>query len=352
MKAPASLPHPPHELFARPGRAHVPGIDFAPHPRAAPLSPAVTSTSPAPSRTAFLLAFAAIYLIWGSTYLGIRVAVETMPPFLMAGARFLVAGTFLFTLLLIRGASWPTAAQWRDQAIVGTCLLLGGNAVVAWAEQTVPSGLTTLILGASPFIMVIMDWVRPGGSRPATATWLGLATGFAGLYVLLGPGALPESARPAPLALAALFFASFSWWGGSLYGKHAKSGAAPLMAAALQMLCGSFAMLATGFLAGESARIHLATISTHSWLAWSYLVTAGSLVAYPIYVWLLQHSTPARVSTYAYVNPIVAVILGWAVLHEPLTPRIAVAAAIIIGAVAIITITKSRVPSPKPASRR
>jgi drug/metabolite transporter (DMT)-like permease len=314
-------------------------------------SPTVISPVPThPSRTALLFGFAAIYVIWGSTYLGIRVAVETMPPFLMAGARFLVAGSLLFGVLLLRGASWPTAAQWRDQAIVGTCLLLGGNALVAWAEQTVPSGLTTLILGASPFIMVIMDWARPGGSGPATATWLGLATGFAGLYVLLGPGALPASARPAPLALVALFSASFAWWGGSLYGKHAKSGAAPLMAAALQMLCGSFAMLAAGLLLGESTRVHLAAISAHSWLAWGYLVVAGSLVAYPVYVWLLRHSTPARVSTYAYVNPIVAVILGWAVLGEPLTPRIAVAAVIIIGAVAIITITKSRVPPPKPAS--
>jgi drug/metabolite transporter (DMT)-like permease len=302
-----------------------------------------------PSTAAFVFAFAAIYVIWGSTYLGIRVAVESMPPFLMAGLRFAVAGPLLFAFLLWRGAKWPTAAQWRDHAIVGTCLLLGGNAVVAWAEQTVPSGLTTLILGASPFIMVLMDWLRPGGSKPAFATVLGLATGFVGLFILLGPGALPESARPAARPLAALFFASFCWWGGSLYGKHARSGATPLMAAAIQMVCGAGAMIVTGLLAGETARIDFAAVSTRSWLAWSYLVLAGSLIAYPIYVWLLQNSTPARVSTYAYVNPIVAVILGWAILHEPLTPRIALAGAVIIGAVAIITIAKSRTLKPKPA---
>ena len=297
-----------------------------------------------PSRTALILAFAAIYVIWGSTYLGIRVAVETMPPFLMAGGRFLLAGTALFAFLRVRGMPWPIAAQWRDNAIVGTCLLLGGNGLVAWAEQTVPSGLTTLILGASPFILVLMDWARPGGTHPPAATWLGLATGFVGLVILLGPGTLPDSARPAPLALTALFFAGFSWWGGSLYGKHARSNAAPIMASALQMICGAVALIAMGLILGECSRVHPGAVSPRSWLAWSYLVTAGSLVAYPTFVWLLRHSTPAHVSTYAYVNPIVAVVLGWAILDEPLTPRIALAGATIVAAVAIITTQKNKAP--------
>ena len=300
-----------------------------------------------PSRASLLLGFAAIYIIWGSTYLGIRVAVETMPPFLMAGVRFLVAGGLLFSALELRGAAWPTRAQWRDHTIVGTCLLLGGNAVVAWAEQIVPSGLTTLILGASPLFMVLMEWLRPGGTKPTGALWLGFAVGLAGLFILLGPGALPAGIRPPALSVIALLFASMSWWGGSLYGKHAKSGADPLMSAALQMLTGGVVMILVSFALGETARVHLAAISARSWLAWSYLVVAGSLVAYPVYVWLLKHSTPARVSTYAYVNPIVAVILGWAVLNEPLTPRIALAAGVIIGAVAIITVQKNRTPQTK-----
>lgn len=297
----------------------------------------------APSRTALLLAFAAIYLIWGSTYLGIRIAVETMPPFLMAGARFLVAGPLLFLALKLRGAAWPTAAQWRDHTIVGTCLLLGGNAVVAWAEQTVPSGLTTLILGASPMFMVVMEWLRPGGTKPTAALWLGLLTGLGGLFVLLGPGALPAGVRPPALSVIALLFASLSWWGGSLFSKHSRSGAEPMMAAALQMLTGGIVMTLTGLALGESSRVHLAAISPRSWVAWSYLILAGSIVAYPVYVWLLKHSTPARVSTYAYVNPVVAVFLGWLVLDEPLTARIALAAAIIIGAVAIITVQKTKI---------
>lgn len=295
-----------------------------------------------PSRTALILAFAAIYLIWGSTYLGIRIAVESMPPFLMAGARFVLAGAVLLALQKFRGAAWPTRAQWQDQAIIGACLLLGGNGVVAWCEQTVPSGLTTLILGASPLIMVLMEWLRPGGTRPTPTLWLGFGVGLTGLLFLLGPGALPEDVRPPFASLAGLLFASISWWGGSLFSRHAKSGAPPFMAAALQMLTGGGLMLLVGLLLGETGRVQLAAVTTRSWLAWSYLVLAGSLVAFPVYVWLLRHSTPARISTYAYVNPIVAVILGWAILAEPLTPRIAIAATIIIAAVAIITTEKTR----------
>lgn len=298
-----------------------------------------------PSRTAILFGFLAIYLIWGSTYLGIRIAVETMPPFLMAGARFALAGLLVFAVLLVRGAAWPTRAQWRDHTIVGVCLLLGGNGVVAWAEQSVPSGLTTLMLGASPLIMVLMEWLRPGGAKPAPGLWLGFGVGIAGLAMLLGPGALPRDIQPPPLAIAALFVACVSWWGGSLLSKHSRSGAEPMMAAAIQMLCGGTIMLLAGLVVGELPRVHFAAVSTRSWIAWTYLVMAGSIVAYPVYIWLLKHSTPAPVSTYAYVNPVIAVVLGWAVLGESLTPRIALAAAVIVGAVAIITTQKHRAPA-------
>ena len=211
-----------------------------------------------------------------------------------------------------------------------------------------PSGLTTLILGASPLIMVLMEWLRPGGTRPTPALWLGFGVGLIGLLVLLGPGALPENVRPPVASLLALFFASISWWGGSLFAKYTKSGAAPMMAATMQMLCGGVLMMAIGFVIGEGPRVNVAAITVRSWLAWSYLVVAGSLVAFPVYAWLLKNSTPAKVSTYSYVNPIVAVILGWAILDEPLTAHIAVAAAVIIGAVAIITTEKTRA-KPTPA---
>jgi drug/metabolite transporter (DMT)-like permease len=298
-----------------------------------------------PSRASFILGFAAIYLIWGSTYLGIRVAVETLPPFLMAGMRFAIAGTLLFSLLKLRGAAWPTAVQWRDQAIVGFFLLLGGNAVVSWAEQRTPSGITSLILGASPMIVVVFDWLRPGGHRPATGLMLGVAVGIAGVVLLVGPGGIPAGYRPPTKDMVALLLSSVSWWVGSFYSKHARSRTPLLMASSMQMLAGSACMLLTGCILGEVGRFHFAAVSSHSWMAFSYLVVAGSIVAFPVYVWLLEHSTPAKVSTYAYVNPVVAVVLGWAILGEPLNLRIILAAAVIVGAVAIITIAKARAPS-------
>jgi drug/metabolite transporter (DMT)-like permease len=295
-----------------------------------------------PSRTSILLAFAALYLIWGSTYLGIRVAIETLPPFLMAGMRFAIAGALLFGYLIARGSPWPTAAQWKYQFIAGLFLLLGGNAVVSWAELRTPSGITCLILGASPLFLVILDWMRPGGKRPTAVLATGVVVGMIGVALLVGPGAIPEGARPPLADVLALVVASVSWWIGSLYIKHTKSGNSLIMASAMQMLSASAAMLLTGWVLGEGRGLHLGAVSMRSWTAFAYLVAAGSLIAFPVFVWLLEHSTPAKVSTYAYVNPVVALVLGWAILGEPMNPRMALATVIIIGAVAIITIGKAR----------
>jgi drug/metabolite transporter (DMT)-like permease len=295
-----------------------------------------------PAKASILLAFAALYLIWGSTYLGIRVAIETMPPFLMAGIRFAVAGILLFGYLIARGAPWPTATQWRYQFIAGLFLLLGGNAVVSWAELRTPSGITCLILGASPLFLVLLDWGRPGGKRPTAVLATGVAVGLIGVAILVGPGAIPEDARPPLIDVLALILASLSWWIGSLYIKHTKSGTSLVMASAMQMLSASASMLLVGWILGEGRGFHFGDISTRSWAALAYLVAAGSLVAFPVYVWLLEHSTPAKVSTYAYVNPVVALALGWAILGEPMNLRMAFATVIIIGAVAIITIGKAR----------
>jgi drug/metabolite transporter (DMT)-like permease len=304
------------------------------------------TTSPAPSRGAILLAFATIYIVWGSTYLGIRVAVETMPPFLMAGMRFAVAGTLIFTFLKAKGAAWPTLSQWKHQAVIGIFLLLGGNAVVSWSEQRTPSGITSLILGASPLFMVLLDWIRPGGKRPTVGLIIGVGVGIAGIALLLGPEAIPAGYRPPMVDVLALIGASLSWWIGSLYSKHVSTGTPLLMASAMQMVCGSISMLLVGLSLGEGSALRFAAISPRSWIAFSYLIVAGSVVAFPVYVWLLEHSTPAKVSTYAYVNPVIAVVLGWAILGEPMNLRILVAAAVIVGAVAIITIGRTR-PSQK-----
>ncbi len=306
------------------------------------------SASPATTRTTIVLAFAAIYLIWGSTYLAIRVAVETLPPFAMAGARFIVAGAIAYAWLAYRGRARVTARQVWDNTIVGALLLVGGNGIVVWAEQAIPSGITTLIISVSPLFMVLTDWMLPSGTRPTWPTLVGLALGFGGLVLLIG-GGVSSGASLDLWRCAGLMVACLSWSFGSLYSRYARNPAEPMTAATLQMLLGGVMMLVIGIFRGEIAGFHTGLLTLRSVGAWAYLVCAGSLIAFPAYVYLLKHSTPARVSTYAYVNPVVAVFLGWLILHEPVTPRTLVASAIIIAAVAIITVQRSRAAAKKVA---
>ncbi len=302
----------------------------------------MNTSAPAPSRSALVLAFSAIYLIWGSTYLAIRVAVATMPPFLMAGARFIIAGTLLLAFLRWRGTAWPNARQWRVNTIIGTFLLLGGNGLVVWAEQVLPSGITALLIGVSPLFFVLTEWAWPGGLRPTALTMVALLMGFAGVTWLAAPW---ENAAQGGLNLGRLagVLASAAFWAfGSIYSRHQKHGADPFLASAVQLLGGGGALLIAALVHGDFAQLNLAGISAHSWIAFAYLVTAGSLVGFSAFVWLMKHSTPALASTYAYVNPIVAVFLGWLVLGESIGPRTLVGSAIIVTAVAIITAQKSR----------
>ncbi len=308
-------------------------------------------TSPAhPSKAALIAGFAAIYLIWGSTYLGIRIAVETMPPFLMAGVRFLVAGAIVAAFIGFTRGFRATAKQWRDNAIVGGFLCLGGNGLVSWAEQTVPSGIATLIISAGPVFIVLMDWAvhaffKDGrrGTRPGALTFVGLALGLAGLAILVGPDVLATGAGSLdPWRVTGLLAATFLWGVGMLYMRYASGPAEPFTASGIQMLCGSGWLLLTSLATGELANFDPGAITTRSILAWSYLVVFGSLIGFSTFTWLMKHSTPAKVSTYAYVNPVVAVFLGWFVLHEPVSPRIFVAAGVIIAGVAIITVTKNK----------
>jgi drug/metabolite transporter (DMT)-like permease len=289
-----------------------------------------------------VVAFATIYLIWGSTYLGIRVAIESMPPFLMAATRFLVAGTILFAFLKLRGAAWPTPRQWLANAIIGTLLLLGGNGLVVWAEQYVPSGITALLIGVGPLFIVLTEWAWPGGSRPSAITLGALLLGFVGVTWLAAPWETAEAGAVPLRGIVAILGACVSWALGSIYSRHAKHGATPFVAAALQMLGGGAALTIVAALHGDFPRLDLAAITVRSWVAFAYLTVFGSLIAFSTFVWLMKHSTPARVSTYAYVNPIVAVFLGWLLLHEPIGPRTLVAAIIIVAAVAVITTEKSR----------
>ncbi len=297
--------------------------------------------SATPTRSALILAFASIYVIWGSTYLGIRVAIETMPVFLMAAVRFLIAGALLLAWLRFRGAPAPTARQWGINTLVGTFLLLGGNGLVAWAEQFVPSGITALIIGVQPLFFVLTEWAWPGGSRPTALTAVALLLGFAGVAWLAAPW---ETAAHGGLHLGgvgAILAACVFWAFGSIYSRHSRHGADPLLAASLQMLGGGAVLALAALAHGDFAQLDLGAISVRSWTAFAYLIVFGSLVGFSTFVWLMKHSTPARVSTYAYVNPIVAVFLGWLILHEPVTPRTIAASIVIVTAVAIITVQKS-----------
>lgn len=313
--------------------------------RAVPTTPPLhvtNETAAAPSRSALILAFAAIYVIWGSTYLGIRVAIETMPPFLMAGLRFIIAGGVLLAYLRWRASPFPSAHQWRINAVIGIFLLLGGNGLVVWAEQYVPSGITALIIGVQPLFFVLTEWAWPGGSRPTLITTISLIVGFAGVAWLAAPWETTAHGGLHVPGVIAILSACVFWAIGSIYSRHAKHGADPLLAASAQMICGGAALTLVGLGNGEPAILDLTAISARSWVAFIYLVTCGSLIGFSTFVWLIKHSTPARVSTYAYVNPIVAVFLGWLILHEPVTSRTVVASIVIVAAVVIVTTEKNR----------
>jgi len=287
-------------------------------------------------------AFAAVYVVWGSTYLAIRYAVESMPPLLMAGSRFAVSGAILYAWARLRGAAKPTAAEWRTAAITGFLLICIGNGSVAWAERRVPSGLAALLVAVVPLWMVLLDWIRPGGVRPRKAVFAGVIIGLIGLAVLVGRDSLTGQSGVDALGAGVLVAASMSWAIGSVYNRHGARPDSAAMSTALQMLGGSVSLLVLSFALGETGGIHMASITRASWLGWVYLVTFGALLGFTAYIYLLRNVSPAKASTYAYVNPVVAVILGWAVAGEVVTPRTVLAAAIILGGVAMITIARSR----------
>ena len=306
--------------------------------------------SQSPSPILILAGLLTIYLIWGSTYLAIRIAVDTIPPFLMASTRFLVAG-----LVLAGAVGWLrgfqlTKKQWRDSFIVSGFMILGGNGLVSWAETSVPSGIATLVIAVNPLFFVFAEWgvawwrgAPASEGRPKLLTFVGLALGTIGLVVLVGPAFFDtDQTQLQPLPVFALVLACLCWTIGSLYNRFLPDATEPFAGSAAQMLCGSVWLLAVSLLIGETRAFSIAKVSGVSIYAWLYLVIAGSLIAYTTFVWLMNHASPSVISTYAYVNPIVAVFLGWLILNESVSPRLFLASAIIIAGVALITISKQR----------
>ena len=289
------------------------------------------------NRGRVLLAFAAVYFIWGSTYLATRYAVAVIPPFFMGAVRMGSAGLVLYAFARWRGAPGATAAEWRAAAISGILMLGLGNGSVIWSSQSVPSGIVALIVACVPIWMALADWLRPRGVRPGLAVIVGLGTGIVGIAVLIGPSLFAHAGSVNPAGAVALVFGSMSWAVGSLVTRHADRPRSALASIGLQMVAAGifFALLSLAF--GEAGRVSASRITPRALVSWAYLIVGGSLVGYTAYVYLLGAVSPAKAATYAYVNPVIAVVLGAGFAHEPLTARTVVAASVILGGVAIIT---------------
>lgn len=295
-------------------------------------------------KTRVLGALLSVYVVWGSTYLAIRYAVESIPPFLMSGVRFVIAGAMLYAWSRRRGSRAPSRSEWKAAAVTGVLMLFAGNGAVVWAEQLVPSGLVALIVAIVPLWMVLLDWLLPGGKRPSLAVWCGLILGLVGLTLLIGPDALRGAGSAPTPKLIATFVpvaGSLFWAIGSIYSGRAARPPSASLATGIQMLAGGAAFLLIALLTGEPARFHPSQVSTGAVLGFLYLLTFGSLIGFTAYIYLLGATTPAIAATYAYVNPVVAVLLGWAVAGETLTARTLIAAAVILGGVAMITLARS-----------
>ena len=288
--------------------------------------------------TTFLIvaAFATVYVVWGSTYWAIKVGLDTIPPFALGAVRYLVAGGVMLAGALLLGSGRPSRAQWVTAAITGTLLLVGGNGAVILAEQRAPTGLVAVIVASAPLWMVLIDWLRPGGVRPDRIVFLGLAAGTLGIVLLVDPGGAVASGVPVRETLM-LIAGAFSWAAGSIWSRQAKHPGSAVMLVALQMLIAGVIFSGLSLAAGEPARIQPAAITLESWLGLGYLIVFGSIVGFTAYVWLVRQVSPAAVSTYAYVNPVVALALGSMLGGESLTPRTLLAGAVLLGAVVLIT---------------
>jgi drug/metabolite transporter (DMT)-like permease len=292
-----------------------------------------------PSPAKVILAFAAVYIIWGSTYLGIRYAIETLPPFLMAGARFSLAGAIMFVWAKFHGdtSGWSWA-QWRRALLIGALLLLCGNGGVTWAEKYIASGLVALLVATEPVWVVVLNWATTR-QRPNWKVLLGVLIGLVGVGLLVG-GGLNHGREVSAMSLvgaAVVLLAALAWGAGSVYSNRRPIKTTTSLASGMQMIAGGGLLLLLGLIVGDFQRFDLASVSWKSLVAFAYLAIFGALVGFTAYGWLLRNVSTARAATYAYVNPAVAVFLGWLLASEPLTLRMLAAAAVIVGSVALIT---------------
>ncbi len=298
-----------------------------------------------------VLAFAAIYLIWGSTYLVIRFAIESIQPFTLVGVRFLLAGGILYGWSVLRGgARRPRAAEWRAAALYGSLFFVVGNGGVTWSEQRVPSGIVAILVAAVPLWIALLDWARRGGQRPTPLAITGLVLGFGGIALLIGPGESLTRSAVDPVAAIVMALCPLGWAYGTVHARHAPHPPSLIQTSAMQMLAGGLVALVLATLFGEWRHARLDVVSAKSLFSLAYLVLLGSVVAFSAYAWLIRTTTPSRAGTYAYVNPIVAVILGWALGGEPITGRVILTGSIVV--LGVFLILRSMATSPEPAASR
>jgi drug/metabolite transporter (DMT)-like permease len=306
---------------------------------------AIAATSARPGLV--WLSFAAVYVIWGSTYFFIRVGVETIPPFMLAGLRHLLFGFTLFPVIRGIAQEKPTPAQWRTTIITGLLLLLCGNGMVSWAETRLPSGIAALLVATVSLWMVLLEWLRPGGVRPGGRVLTGIVLGFAGIALLVGPSQLGNANRVDPFAGVALILASLAWAAGSIYSRHHPTPRSPLLGASMQSISGATGLWLVAWLTGELRSFQFSQVSLPSALAVLYLIVFGSALGFSAYVYILRHSTASRVATYAFVNPVVALFLGWLFGREPISRQTLLASVTILAAV-VLVITASHQPPSSP----
>jgi drug/metabolite transporter (DMT)-like permease len=292
-----------------------------------------------------------LYLAWGSTYLGIRIAVVSIPPFVMAAVRFAIAGVVLLTAVatLRRGAvARPSLREWRDTFITGALLLGGGMGAVAWGEQTIPSGITALLIAMMPIWIAVFGRAFVGERVPQAGA-VGIATGLVGVAILIGPSlAIDRSLDPA--GVAALIISPIAWSAGSLFSTHrARLPRDPFLTTGMEMIGGASVLAVAAIVSGEIGAFRVETVTADSLLALAYLTIVGSLIAFTAFAWVLRQAPLPLIATYAFVNPVVAVLLGWLLLHEQVGPRELVAGAVIVAGVALIVASRSRLARPRPA---
>ncbi|HET6929142.1 MAG TPA: EamA family transporter [Candidatus Acidoferrum sp.] len=314
-------------------------------PTVSEVSPAIPRVPAAP-RTMVLIAFAAVYILWGSTYFFIRIGVETIPPFVLAGIRHVAIGVIFFPLFRYQSKEKPTLAQWRTTIITGLLLLLCGNGALSWAETRVPSGIASLLVATVSLWMVILDWLRPGGCRPAPRVLIGFFLGFAGIALLVGPSHLGGSERVNPFGAVILILGSLAWAAGSIYSRHHPVPHSPLLGVAMQSLAGGVGLWIVAAATGELQHFHPAQVTLRSWLAVLYLFSFGSALGFSAYIYILKHSTASRVATYAFVNPVVALFLGWSFGGEALTLRTLIASGTILAAVLLVILAPHKPAAP------